>query len=295
MVYNVTWPRSAHRCAAILLLIVLFSPAVAAQDYAFIADCDYTGDLQGTMECTFLPEDTQIEGYQHLIFGILLPFLFVFSALGLTLGNIFGRTRETGVMSLVMSLFLIPSGGYRFVSEFFLAIGGLGADGFTMPGTAWTVDLTDPLIAPFIAAFFGILIPGMYFYHYNLKYRGKPSFSIIEIGFMAVVTIGFWVMIAGLDAAEAFFYGELVYGSLLDELVYGLLIVFLIWLLYKLGGVVGFSISIILISVGIAVGVGVEEILGFPVFDILFADGFVALGTLLIVVAVCGLFSRRFK
>lgn len=123
--------RAMKFVAVSLVLLALLVPLVTAQSTSYTVDCPYD-DIEEALGCAFLGE--QDPGLQDdprmLLFGIVLPFLLVFAILRMGLKKAFNAESEVDIIALVLALFIIPSGGYRYISEFLLAIGGLGSDGF---------------------------------------------------------------------------------------------------------------------------------------------------------------------
>ncbi len=118
---------------------------LASLSFAVPASASYhtTSPLAEIFSETFLPQGAQLAGIQGLLYGVILPFVIVFTLIyvGMRQLDALGK-RETQVLSLTIALFLIPSGGYRIVSEFFLALFGLGAGGFGVPGVTGSVEIS---------------------------------------------------------------------------------------------------------------------------------------------------------
>ncbi|MFB6076840.1 MAG: hypothetical protein ABEK12_01775, partial [Candidatus Nanohaloarchaea archaeon] len=99
----------------------------------------------------FLPPTARVSGISGLIFGVLIPFGIVLIVLYLALDRTVGG-REAKALAVLLSLFIIPSGGYRIISGALLAVFGLGNmtpgagfGGVTVPG-----NLDPPLIAALV-------------------------------------------------------------------------------------------------------------------------------------------------
>ncbi|MFB6200123.1 MAG: hypothetical protein ABEJ83_04540 [Candidatus Nanohaloarchaea archaeon] len=111
---------------AIRFLTIVIS-AVAATPVASAASYYTYGSNPVTefMNLYFLPANAQVTGLSGLIFGVILPFSIVLILLYMGLDRAIGG-REAKALAVLLSLFIIPSGGYRFISSMLLTVFGLG-------------------------------------------------------------------------------------------------------------------------------------------------------------------------
>lgn len=126
---------------ALYLMIAAFSFVVPASSQTTDSLADLT--IAELLSQTFLPQGAQLAGPQGAIFGVLLPFIIVFTLIyvGMRRMDVLGR-RETQVLALAIALFLIPSGGYRTISQFLLALFGVGAEGLVIPGIGVSPEIS---------------------------------------------------------------------------------------------------------------------------------------------------------
>lgn len=115
--------RIGTRLTALVTAALSFAATAAAQTYYGSGG----GTVSQVLNRYFLPQDAQIAGVSDLIFVVVIPFLLVMILLYVGLSRLRTFTdRQAQAISLLLSLFLIPSGGYRAVSTFLFGLFGLG-------------------------------------------------------------------------------------------------------------------------------------------------------------------------
>jgi len=108
----------------VAVLAVLFSSMALGQ----------YGGLDSYLNAYFLPADAQISGMSGLIFGVLAPLGIIVVLLNIGLERAMGKRRETKALAILIALFIIPSGGYKTISNVligFFSIGQTAGTGIT--------------------------------------------------------------------------------------------------------------------------------------------------------------------
>ncbi len=108
-----TWMRGGLLTAAVTLF--------ASLGTAF----GHSTPMTRFMNQYFLPANAQVSGFSGLLFGVLIPFGIVVILLFIGLKSVVNR-REATALAVLLSLFIIPSGGYRLISSLLLSVFGLG-------------------------------------------------------------------------------------------------------------------------------------------------------------------------
>ncbi len=85
------------------------------------------GGMDTYLNSYFLPADAQISGTSGLIFGVLAPLAIVIVLLNLGLERAMGKRRETKALAILVALFIIPSGGYKTISQLLIGFFSIGA------------------------------------------------------------------------------------------------------------------------------------------------------------------------
>lgn len=126
--YGVMQGRTRRAVAGILLLAVLFS--------LFAATGAAASGFEEQFADIFLPKGEEIDHPQEFLF-IMLAFMLTLAIFFYGIKQVLEDTPEAFVIALAISLFIIPSGGYAVISDFFMAIFGIGSAG--LPGTGGEV------------------------------------------------------------------------------------------------------------------------------------------------------------
>lgn len=225
------------KVVAATVLTALFSAMTAAQYGG-------SGTFGGFLNMYFLPGGAQISGISGLLFGVLIPFMIVAILLvvGLQSVDIFNQ-RQSTVLGVLIALFIIPSGGYKVISESLMALFGLGRTGISTPG--FTGTPLDPIIQS--PVWMGILAYFVSVYVLNkVVTDAETGFKPMEHIAAGTIAILVW---AGLTGEQ----------NLLILAVFWGFILFFGWKMFKrgtgMGGGSGFLIAlfgIFLLGIGIS-------------------------------------------
>ncbi len=113
-------PRLTRLLVAAAGVLLSAVPAAASHGGA--------GTSYGFLNQYFLPAHAQISGTSGLIFGVFLPFLIVAILLYTVLKEIeLFPDRQAKALGVIIALFIIPSGGYQVISQFFIGIFTVGS------------------------------------------------------------------------------------------------------------------------------------------------------------------------
>lgn len=179
-----------RRAGMLLTAVALYAQAAAAQTSTLSALNRY-----------FLPVNAQVSTYSGLIFGVVLPLGVVMLVLYLALSRAIGDTREVKALSVLIALFLIPSGGYKIVSNIFLAAfsfgGYAGAPTVQLPFLG-QIPAPDPRLAVSIISFF------VFAWALGSDLIGAEEFQGWEYTGAAVGAFLVWISLGGgIGAVEA--------------------------------------------------------------------------------------------
>lgn len=175
------------------------------------------GGMDTYLNSYFLPADAQISGTSGLIFGVLAPLAIVMVLLNLGLERAMGPRRETKALAILVALFIIPSGGYKTISELLI--------GFFSIGTAAGGVTGGPLL-PAIGPLSGYGIAGIAAVasFIAMAYYFNDSGNGVALSELAT---------AGIGAALIYF---VLQGSFsLWSLVGSLVVVGIGWYIFKMG------------------------------------------------------------
>ncbi|MDY6776725.1 MAG: hypothetical protein SVQ76_01305 [Candidatus Nanohaloarchaea archaeon] len=193
--------RAKSRYLLAAALTAVFSTAASAQYYGY-------GSTATFLNTYFLPSTAPISGVSGLIFGVVLPLGIVMIMLYTALEQLqMFNGRQAKALAVLVSLFIIPSGAYKVISEFFIglfSLGGANLGGygtFTIPGlgTAGT-----HIIIGVLAFFASALIIN------RIVLRGSPDFTITE--YVASLGVGFavWLALEGGVGIVGVFFGWII-------------------------------------------------------------------------------------
>lgn len=141
----------------------------------------------------FLPQGAQVSGTSGLIFGVLAPFGIVTIILYVGLSKVIEKRQAQG-LSALLALFIIPSGGYKVISNTLIVIFGLGTTG-TVPSVnipfLGGLQMPGPPVMAAIISFFifaGIL---------GSNIIGRDQFQLWEYLASAIGAFLVWASVGG--------------------------------------------------------------------------------------------------
>ncbi|MFB6265988.1 MAG: hypothetical protein ABEI07_02780 [Candidatus Nanohaloarchaea archaeon] len=153
----------------------------------------YSDPATRFMNQYFLPRTAEVSGISGLLFGVLIPFGIVLILLYYALDNVIGG-REAKALAVLISLFIIPSGGYRIISNLFLVVFGLGNTSrvagpgtISIPGLGPVSGLNWPLIYGFLAF---VALAFMFQEVGESEYQGWEHLASIGGGFLVWAALG---------------------------------------------------------------------------------------------------------
>ncbi len=239
---GVSGRRNVAKAAAVTAVTASFSVLAAAQYGG-------GGRFAQMLNTYFLPQGAQVTGLSGLIFSVFIPFAIVAILLvaGLQTIEVFNR-RQASLLGVLIALFIVPSGGYKIISETLLALFGLGQTGVSAPGLTGTP--LDPLLES--PLWMGILAYFLSVYALNNFVTGaETGFTLRE--HLAGGTVAVLVYV-GLSGSQTFLILAVFWGLIL---IFG-------WKMFKrgtgMGGGTGFLIAIFGIFL-LGIGVTRMEIL----------------------------------
>lgn len=180
--------RVLPRIGLLTALAALFSAATAAYHGS--------GSSVGLLNTYFLPANAQVSGISGLIFGVIAPLAIVMILLYLVLERVMGDSRQTKALALLMALFIIPSGGYKVISNMLLVLFSFGAgtsygsSTLTLPFIGH-VPAMDPRI---VAAVVTFAISSVFF---SSKHLVDRDYGFTEFIASAVAAFMVWVSMGG--------------------------------------------------------------------------------------------------
>ncbi|MFB6294350.1 MAG: hypothetical protein ABEI97_01180 [Candidatus Nanohaloarchaea archaeon] len=174
--------RVGLKSAAIATLAFLLPPTASAYAHAGGAGLSFLNQF-------FLPAGTQVSGFTGLLYGILAPFGIVTIILYVGLRQVLPGNRQAQGLAVLLALFIIPSGGYKVISNALLTVFGLGAGGavsqLTLPFIG-RVEVVDALMSFFVFAWL-----------LGSQIIGRDQFQFWEYTASAVGAFLVWVAIGG--------------------------------------------------------------------------------------------------
>lgn len=178
--------RARAKAAALAVSLALFAATAAAQG---------TGGTATTLlNQYFLPQNAQISGFSELIFVVVIPVLIVIILMYVGLSRLKAFTdRQAAALSLLLSLFLIPSGGFRIISGVLMGIFGLGnlGPGGISPGGLYLPGFGTITASPEVAAtvaFFVLILAA---------YMANQKLTLTELLMAGMGSTFVWLLMRG--------------------------------------------------------------------------------------------------
>jgi len=113
----------------------------------------HAGSYTSALNRYFLPANAPVSGISGLLFGVLLPvalvIILIYYGLSMTMEN----ERVAKALSIIIGLFVIPSGGYKGISSLFISLFGVA----NRTGAGAVVPSTGPFSGVTLAAVLGVL------------------------------------------------------------------------------------------------------------------------------------------
>lgn len=117
---NRTIRRSASKAMFLVAAMVLLSTMVSAVYYG------QGSAVTGFINQYFLPADAQVQGIAGLLFGVMLPVGIVLILFDIGATRVLSdNERAAHALAVMFSLFMIPSGAYKTISNGLIAVFGL--------------------------------------------------------------------------------------------------------------------------------------------------------------------------
>lgn len=165
--------------------LVAFVAAIAA----FIPLVSATHQGGSGMYSYFLPAGATVSGPLGLVFVVILPVLIVSILLYLLLENVIGNQRQAQALAILISLFIIPSGGYQYISGAFITLFSFNYLAGVAPHGAGGLQ-TGPFSMPLVGAILTFVGMAIMF-----QKVGEPEFQIWEaLGSLGAAWVVFTIL-----------------------------------------------------------------------------------------------------